>query len=207
MVLHMKNLGLNYNFRLEGFYLSSNLFNSFSRFKVENDDFRTYWGIFCFFACFEMSYHESGFPSFPSKMFGIFKNMSLFCFIVQKPVFILVRYSAKVNHRCEQWSRTCNILCFTSKGSLIWSFFASMGHPTTKWPELCPFLTPHLCVDSFYTLSVDKTEHFLVPSPSPHIVVVIEWPLTSSPKHEPRINLKFLSYGTIFFGSSFWNES
>ena len=78
----MKNLGLNYNFRLEGFYLSSNLFNSFSRFKVENDDFRTYWGIFCFFACFEMSYHESGFPSFPSKMFGIFKNMSLFCALI-----------------------------------------------------------------------------------------------------------------------------
>ena len=33
------------------------------------------------------------------------------------------------------------------------------------------------CVDSFYTLSVDKNRHFLTPSP-PHLVhVVIEWPL------------------------------
>ena len=32
------------------------------------------------------------------------------------------------------------------------------------------------CVDSFYTLSVDKTRHLL--TPSPHLVhVVIEWPL------------------------------
>ena len=33
------------------------------------------------------------------------------------------------------------------------------------------------CMDSFYTLSMDKNRHFLTPSP-PHLVhVVIEWPL------------------------------
>ena len=36
---------------------------------------------------------------------------------------------------------------------------------------------PPPCVDSFYTLSVDKNRHFLTPSP-PHLVhVVIECPL------------------------------
>ena len=37
------------------------------------------------------------------------------------------------------------------------------GHLTTTWPEFCHFLPP--CVDSFYTLSVDKNRHFLPPSP------------------------------------------
>ena len=36
---------------------------------------------------------------------------------------------------------------------------------------------PPLCVNSFYTLNVDKNRHFLTHSP-PHLVhVVIEWPL------------------------------
>ena len=52
------------------------------------------------------------------------------------------------------------------------------GHSTTTWTEFCHFLVPPpSCVDSFYTLSVDKYRHFLTPSP-PHLVhVVIEWPL------------------------------
>ena len=48
------------------------------------------------------------------------------------------------------------------------------GHSTTTWTEFCHFSTP--CVDSFYTLSVDKNIHFLTPSP-PHLVhIVNEWP-------------------------------
>ena len=44
------------------------------------------------------------------------------------------------------------------------------GHSTTMWTEFCHFLTPPLpCLDSFYTLSVDKNRIFFV-----H--VVIEWP-------------------------------
>ena len=39
------------------------------------------------------------------------------------------------------------------------------GHSTTTWTEFCHFLTPPPCVDSFYTLSVDKNRHFLTPSP------------------------------------------
>ena len=45
--------------------------------------------------------------------------------------------------------------------------------------RILPFFDPPppSCVDSFYTLSVDKNGHFLTPSP-PHLVhVVIEWPL------------------------------
>ena len=39
------------------------------------------------------------------------------------------------------------------------------------------FFDPPPCVDSFYTLNVDKNRDFLTPS-SPHLVhVVIEWPL------------------------------
>ena len=37
------------------------------------------------------------------------------------------------------------------------------------------FYPPPPCVDSFYTLSVDKNRHFL--TPPPHLVhIVIEWP-------------------------------
>ena len=53
------------------------------------------------------------------------------------------------------------------------------GHSTTTWTECCHFLTPP-CVDSFYTmnvdknrhfytLNVDKNRHFLTPSP-PHLM-------------------------------------
>ena len=53
------------------------------------------------------------------------------------------------------------------------------GHSTTTWTEFCHLLTPPPCVDSFYTLGVDKNRHFLTPSP-PHLVhVVIECPLSS----------------------------
>ena len=38
------------------------------------------------------------------------------------------------------------------------------GHSITTWTEFCHFLTPLPCVDSFYTLSVDKNRHFLTPS-------------------------------------------
>ena len=31
--------------------------------------------------------------------------------------------------------------------------------------RILPFFWPHFCVDSFYTLSVDKKGHFLPPSP------------------------------------------
>ena len=51
------------------------------------------------------------------------------------------------------------------------------GHSTTTWTEFCHFLTP--CVDSFYTLSVDKNRHFLTPSTHP-VHVVVECPLTFS---------------------------
>jgi len=38
-------------------------------------------------------------------------------------------------------------------------------------------IVPPPCVDTFYTLSVDKNRHFF--TPSPHLVhVVIEWPLS-----------------------------
>ena len=37
------------------------------------------------------------------------------------------------------------------------------GHSTTTWTEFCHFRTPLPCVDSFYTLSVDKNRHFLTP--------------------------------------------
>ena len=51
------------------------------------------------------------------------------------------------------------------------------GHSTTTWTEFCRFLPPPPCVDSSYTLGVDKNRYFL--TPSPHLVhVVIEWPLT-----------------------------
>ena len=40
------------------------------------------------------------------------------------------------------------------------------GHSATTWTELCHFLPPpHLGVDSFYTLSVNKNRHFLTPFP------------------------------------------
>ena len=39
------------------------------------------------------------------------------------------------------------------------------GHSTTSWTEFFHFLTPPPCVDSFYTLSVDKNRHFLTPYP------------------------------------------
>ena len=50
------------------------------------------------------------------------------------------------------------------------------GHSTTTWTEFCNFWTPLPCVDSFYTLSVDK-KIFLTPSPPHHVHVFIEWPL------------------------------
>ena len=40
------------------------------------------------------------------------------------------------------------------------------GHSTTTWTEFCQFPTPPPpCVDSFYTISVDKNIHFLTPLP------------------------------------------
>ena len=39
------------------------------------------------------------------------------------------------------------------------------------------FWPPTPCVDSFYTLSVNKNRHFLTPSPPHLVLVVIEWPL------------------------------
>ena len=46
--------------------------------------------------------------------------------------------------------------------------------------RILPFSDPPPCVDSFYTLSVDKTDIFL----PPHLVhVVIEWPLTDFKKN------------------------
>ena len=51
------------------------------------------------------------------------------------------------------------------------------GAFNTYVDRILPFLTPSLCVDSFYTLSVDKNRRFLTPSP-PHLIhVVIEGPL------------------------------
>ena len=46
------------------------------------------------------------------------------------------------------------------------------------------FCPPPPCVDSFYTLSVDKNRHFLTPSP-PHLVhVVIECPQKEISNHK-----------------------
>ena len=38
------------------------------------------------------------------------------------------------------------------------------SHLTTTWTEFCHFLTPQ-CVDSYYTLRVDKNRHFCFPPP------------------------------------------
>ena len=43
---------------------------------------------------------------------------------------------------------------------------------------ILPFFDPLPCVDSFYTLNVDKNKNRLTPSPPLDLVhVVIEWPL------------------------------
>ena len=50
------------------------------------------------------------------------------------------------------------------------------GHSTTTWTEFCHFLPPSPCVDSFYTLSVDKNRYFLIPSPPPQCVeLMLRW--------------------------------
>ena len=68
--------------------------------------------------------------------------------------------------------------------------------------KILPFFDPNPpCVDSFYTLSVDKNRHFLTPSP-PHLVhVVIECPLTDE-------NGTFVWRGLQYFGSNIasWNS-
>ena len=46
------------------------------------------------------------------------------------------------------------------------------GHSTTTWTNFCHFLTPPPCIDSFYTLSVNRNRQFLTPSP-PHLVYVV----------------------------------
>ena len=45
--------------------------------------------------------------------------------------------------------------------------------------RFCHFLLPPLCVDSFYTLSVDKNRHFLTPSPLHLVHVIFECPLNN----------------------------
>ena len=50
------------------------------------------------------------------------------------------------------------------------------GHLTTTWTGFGHFWPPP-CVDSFYTLSMDKNRHFLTPRPTYLVHVVIEWPL------------------------------
>ena len=47
---------------------------------------------------------------------------------------------------------------------------------STYLDSILPFFYPHPCVDSFYTLSMDKNRHFW--PPPPHLVhVVIKWHL------------------------------
>ena len=61
--------------------------------------------------------------------------------------------------------------------------------------RILPFFDPPpSCVDSFYTLSVDKKRHFLTPSP-PHLVhVVIEWPLIISYEDPLSVCIRFWKY-------------
>ena len=62
--------------------------------------------------------------------------------------------------------RACdlNLVMITSLASKCQDF-KLRGHSTTTWTEFCHFLTPPPCVDSFYTLSVDKNRYCLTPSP------------------------------------------
>ena len=76
----------------------------------------------------------------------------------------------------------------TTHCSKMNSNFPLRGHSTTTWTEFCHFLTPPPppppYVDSFYSLSVDKSRQFLTQPPSLHLVhVVIEWPLNSFTKY------------------------
>ena len=85
-------------------------------------------------------------------------------------------------------------LCRAQKKNRIYSTQTKSsivrGHSTTTWTEFCHFLTPPpSCVDSFYTLSVDKNRYFL--TPSPHLVhVVIEWPLKRFHVHVYHLHKK-----------------
>ena len=45
------------------------------------------------------------------------------------------------------------------------------GHSKITWTEFCFFSTPHPCVDSFYTLSMDKNRHFLNLLPPPCLIL------------------------------------
>ena len=76
-------------------------------------------------------------------------------------------------------------------------------HIVQLWCMICPqtpkyianqpmqHCAPAPCVDSFYTLSMDKNRHFLTPSP-PHLVhIVIECPLIK--RLQNRIRFKTLS--------------
>ena len=65
--------------------------------------------------------------------------------------------------RDTQW--TWNSFPYTHQGVTLDSSTPLRGHSTTTWTKICHFLTPLPCVDSFYTLSVDKNRHFLTPSP------------------------------------------
>ena len=56
------------------------------------------------------------------------------------------------------------------------------GHSTTTWTEFCNFWTPLPCVDSFYTLSVDK-KFFWPPPPLIMSTYLLNGPLEERSPH------------------------
>ena len=116
-----------------------------------------------FFPCFFMrQIHRECFRSVPCL------SSLLTLHILDAGRFGFLESNADIVPRMYEFAFTRNILLILVR-----------GHSTTTWTEFCHFLTPPPCVDSFYTLSVDKNRHFLTPSP-PHLVhVVIECPLIS----------------------------
>ena len=72
-----------------------------------------------------------------------------------------------VENRNLFFKNLLNALCVTVKTRGDGGRTEVRGHSTTTWTEFCNFLTPPLpsCVDSFYTLSVDKKRHFFTPPP------------------------------------------
>ena len=64
----------------------------------------------------------------------------------------------------QAWEAFTNYVCIFWHFSTTYvpSCFHFWGHSTTTWTEFCHFLTSP-CMDSFYTLSVEKNIHFLTP--------------------------------------------
>ena len=78
-------------------------------------------------------------------------------------------FSLKVRENLHLWFRNLLLDSLSKLG----------GIQQLRGQNFANFLPLPSCVDSFYTLSVDKNRHFLTPSLLRLVHVVIEWPLTN----------------------------